>query len=59
MASTATYDILEKQGRSIRFHLTGVEYKPQELAKRHDRGIPDFTLARLAGAAPFYRLLLA
>ena len=57
--STATYDILEKQGRSIRFHLTGVEYKPQELAKRHDRGIPDFTLARLAGAAPFYRLLLA
>lgn len=57
--STATYDILEKQGRSIRFHLNGIEHKPQELAKRHDGGIPDFTLAHLAGAAPFYRLLLA
>jgi hypothetical protein len=57
--STATYDIVEKQGRNIQFHLIGVEHKPQELAKRRDRGIPDFTLAHLAGAAPFYRLLLA
>jgi hypothetical protein len=57
--STATYDVVEKHARSIQFHLNGVEDKPQELAKRHDRGIPDFRLERLAGAAPFYRLLLA
>lgn len=57
--SDATYEIDEKQGRAIQFRLNGIAFKPQELQKRRDRGIPDFTLARQAGSAPFYRLLLA